>query len=259
MSIVPKPRNITAKGGPPLSLSSLKFQFAAKGKVDSPLLRAAFKRYAAILTAHHSSGSSLNDKRSLDWLLSSSLLSPSEHAALASRIADRTNASGSALLTADATGGMIVGADVYVEHADAIKTLSTDESYSLTIAAPRITIRAATVYGAMYAMESLVQLVDGAKVNATVVDDEPRFAFRATMIDTARHWYPLPAIKQHLDSMAAVKMNVLHWHLVDSQSFPFVSTHLPVMSATGAWQPDHVYTPVRAPGCLQGCSQAAAP
>ena len=33
------------------------------------------------------------------------------------------------------------------------------------------------------------------------------------MIDTARHFYPLEFILQHLDSMAAVKMNVLHWHV----------------------------------------------
>ena len=42
--------------------------------------------------------------------------------------------------------------------------------------------------------------------------------------------------------MAAVKMNVMHWHVVDSQSFPFVAEHVPVLARDGAWQPDHVYT-----------------
>jgi len=42
--------------------------------------------------------------------------------------------------------------------------------------------------------------------------------------------------------MGAVKMNVMHWHIVDSQSFPFVAKHVPILSASGAWQPDHVYT-----------------
>ena len=64
--------------------------------------------------------------------------------------------------------------------------------YTLRVAAPRIRITAATVYGAIYALESLSQLLDAAAgdvtVNATLVVDKPRFAFRATMIDTARHW-----------------------------------------------------------------------
>jgi len=125
--------------------------------------------------------------------------------------------------------------------------LKTDESYMLVVAAPRVQIRAATVYGAIYALESLVQLVvdnaeAGCQLPGTTIVDAPRFAFRATMIDTARHWYALSAIKMHLDAMAAVKMNVLHWHIVDSQSFPFVSKHLPSLSATGAFRPDHVYT-----------------
>ena len=60
--------------------------------------------------------------------------------------------------------------------------------------------------------------------------------------DSSRHWLPLQTIKQHLDAMAAVKMNALHWHIVDEQSFPFASPSLPSLSDTGAWTPDHVYT-----------------
>lgn len=112
----------------------------------------------------------------------------------------------------------------------------------LEVAAPRIQIKASTVYGAIYALESLVQLLDAGanSINGTVIYDKPRFAFRATMIDTARHWYPIPAIKQHLDAMSAVKMNVMHWHVVDSQSFPFVSERVPVLSSDGAWDQNHV-------------------
>ena len=93
--------------------------------------------------------------------------------------------------------------------------LQTEESYTLDLGAAKCTITSETVYGALHGMETLVQLFQRPRLTAPAVHivDKPRFAFRATMIDTARHYYPLRTILQHLDAMAAVKMNVLHWHL----------------------------------------------
>ena len=38
------------------------------------------------------------------------------------------------------------------------------------------------------------------------------------------------------------KLNTLHWHLTDSQSFPFVSKTWPQLSRYGAYSPQKVYT-----------------
>ena len=51
----------------------------------------------------------------------------------------------------------------------------------------------------------------------SLIYDEPRFPHRGLLLDTSRHWLPLPAILASLDALAASKMNYLHWHLTDDQ------------------------------------------
>lgn len=38
------------------------------------------------------------------------------------------------------------------------------------------------------------------------------------------------------------KLNVFHWHMLDSTSFPYVSKKYPELAAHGAYTPRHVYT-----------------
>ncbi|KAK9049766.1 hypothetical protein SSX86_031265, partial [Deinandra increscens subsp. villosa] len=52
------------------------------------------------------------------------------------------------------------------------------------------------------------------------IKDKPRFEFRGLLLDTSRHYYPIDIIKQIIESMSYVKLNVLHWHIIDEQSFP---------------------------------------
>ena len=67
-------------------------------------------------------------------------------------------------------------------------------------------------------------------INQVDIDDAPRFKFRGAMIDTSRHYLTINTIMMHLDAMAYNKLNVLHWHIVDDQSFPYVSTKFPALS-----------------------------
>jgi hexosaminidase len=50
------------------------------------------------------------------------------------------------------------------------------------------------------------------------------------MIDTARHYLPLSKIEKVVDSISECKMNVLHVHLTDAQSFPYLSDSLPALA-----------------------------
>jgi len=60
-----------------------------------------------------------------------------------------------------------------------------------------------------------------------LIQDSPRFPWRGILIDTGCHFLPYPHLYRVLDSMAAAKSNVLHWHLIDSQSFSLQSHSYP--------------------------------
>lgn len=62
------------------------------------------------------------------------------------------------------------------------------------------------------------------------------------MIDTARHYLPKSAILRTIDALAYNHLNVLHWHIVDAESFPLVSPSAPEL-VKGAWTPESIYTP----------------
>jgi hexosaminidase len=116
-----------------------------------------------------------------------------------------------------------------------------DESYSLRVGAGGdCNVSAPSLWGAMHALTTLTHAARGPAGDSRVlcgvplsVDDAPRFAYRGLLLDSARHFLPLPTIYAFIDAMAYNKLNVLHWHLVDDQSFPFVSTTFPALSAQG--------------------------
>ena len=58
----------------------------------------------------------------------------------------------------------------------------------------------------------------------------PRFRWRGLMIDCGRHFIPVDVIKRNLDGMAAVKLNVFHWHLGENTGFRIESRAFPKLT-----------------------------
>jgi hexosaminidase len=120
----------------------------------------------------------------------------------------------------------------------AYPTLGEDESYTLDVTAQGATIKAATIDGAMHGMATFAQLIaegpGGFSAAAIHVEDRPRFAWRGLMLDVARHWMPLEVVERNLDAMAAVKLNVFHWHLSDDQGFRVESKLYPKLQQMGS-------------------------
>lgn len=119
-----------------------------------------------------------------------------------------------------------------------VQQLGEDESYQLTVDSGQAVITAPNPLGALHGMETFLQLIDsgpeGWFVPAVRVEDRPRFAWRGLLIDVSRHFMPLDVIRRNLDGMAAVKLNVLHWHLSDDQGFRVESKVAPKLHQLGS-------------------------
>jgi hypothetical protein len=71
--------------------------------------------------------------------------------------------------------------------------------------------------------------------------DRPWRPWRGMSVDTSRHWLPLSSLVSLVDGLAAARMNVLHWHFADAQSFPLrLATH-PELAEEGAWDAERTY------------------
>ncbi|KAL1507780.1 hypothetical protein AB1Y20_007390 [Prymnesium parvum] len=209
LDLWPLPSNVSGTAAPLTVLPSASF-FSLATPASSPLLTAAFDRYAALTFPH----------------------APD---------AARPGRPDSPAITALS----LTVHDLDESHPQ----LATDESYSLSLPAAggAASAEARTVYGALRALETFSQLVrfdfDAGAYAAAAVElrDAPRFAHRGLMIDTARHYQPLASIRRLVDSLPFAKLNVLHWHMVDSQSFPFEVVSRPKLWEA-AYAPSQRYT-----------------
>ena len=114
-------------------------------------------------------------------------------------------------------------------------TLGEDESYTLDVTREGATLGAPTATGVLRGLQTLSQLAGSAtEIPAVHIEDHPRYPWRGLMLDVARHWMPVAVVERNLDAMAAVKLNVLHWHLSDDQGFRVESRLYPQLQQFGS-------------------------
>jgi len=134
-------------------------------------------------------------------------------------------------------------------------TFASDESYTLVVdTTDTIRIEANTVWGALHGLETLSQMIqvdviDGVRLYSLKgfqvplkIFDSPRFKWRGLLVDTSRHYLSVAKMRHIIDSLTYIKMNVLHWHIVDADSFPAVIPQVPELSK-GAWAQAATYSP----------------
>ncbi len=136
-----------------------------------------------------------------------------------------------------------VGVDFEVES-----TLAPEE-YRLHVGDDGVRIVSADARGAGWAVQTLLQLLpthvhgpgpmepsDLVLPHVEIVD-RPRYGWRGSMIDVARHFLPLDGLLKHLEVMAMHKLNVLHLHLTDDQGWRLPVAAWPRLTEVGGWRP----------------------
>ncbi|PFH62432.1 hypothetical protein XA68_13658 [Ophiocordyceps unilateralis] len=131
---------------------------------------------------------------------------------------------------------------------------SVDESYSLEITQDGdATIKCQASTGCLFGLESFVQLFykhsdESQSLSYTPyapvsIQDAPKFPHRGLVMDLARNWYPVEDIKRTIDAMSWNKMNRLHLHMTNSQSWPIQIPALPELADKGAYRKGMSYSP----------------
>ena len=117
-----------------------------------------------------------------------------------------------------------------------------EAGYRITVDDSGILITARTARGAFYGSVTLWQLLTppgwtrGAPVEVAhgVIDDHPRFAWRALLLDSGRHYQSVADIKKLIDWMSLNKLNVLLWHLTEDQGWRLEIPKYPELTKIGA-------------------------
>ncbi|KOC64317.1 Chitooligosaccharidolytic beta-N-acetylglucosaminidase, partial [Habropoda laboriosa] len=141
-----------------------------------------------------------------------------------------------------------------LNETDNIKlTLDTDESYILTVTQVEtslldVAITAKSYFGARHALETMSQMIifddtlEKIQIpNEISITDGPVYPYRGVLLDTSRNFVDKATILQTIDGMSMSKLNTLHWHIIDSQSFPYESKTWPSFSKFGSYTPEKIY------------------
>lgn len=120
-----------------------------------------------------------------------------------------------------------------------------EEGYALAIEDDQIKIMANTPTGLFWGAQTLRQLlpeeIEGSTAAANVswevaagtIRDYPRYAWRGSMLDVARHFFGVDDVKRYIDLISLYKMNILHLHLSDDQGWRIEIKSWPNLTAIG--------------------------
>ena len=125
------------------------------------------------------------------------------------------------------------------------------EAYSLEVSPQEIIIKASDNKGFFYALQTIRQLLPPSiereslsdknlewSIPAVTIQDEPRYGYRALLLDASRFFIPKENVLRIIDCMSMLKLNTLHFHLTDDNGWRVEIKKYPRLTEVGAWRVD---------------------
>lgn len=120
-----------------------------------------------------------------------------------------------------------------------------EEGYFLDVSSKGVKIKALKEKGAFYALQTLVQLAELNENNLPYgqITDSPKYPWRGIMIDVSRHFRSVEFICKQIDAMALLKLNRLHFHLVDEPGWRIELRSHPELVQKASFRRELAYKP----------------
>jgi hexosaminidase len=149
--------------------------------------------------------------------------------AIGQYLADHINPSTGYGIQVQTTAGVPGKGNIYLALTGADLSLG-DEGYELTITPELVKVAANKPAGLFYGVQTIRQLLPAAIDSVSIqpgpwtmgtgtIKDYPRFAWRGTMLDVARHFFSVRDVIRYVDLLAYYKINRLHLHLANDQGW----------------------------------------
>ncbi|MHC4150174.1 MAG: beta-N-acetylhexosaminidase [Planctomycetota bacterium] len=123
-----------------------------------------------------------------------------------------------------------------------------NEGYELTVTENGVVLRAPNQAGLFYGVQTIRHLLPAQieskkkvvgtcwKLPCVQIKDQPRFAWRGSLLDSCRQFMSVPFVKRYIDLLAYHKMNRFHWHLTDDPGWRVEIKKYPKLTEIGAWR-----------------------
>lgn len=117
--------------------------------------------------------------------------------------------------------------------------INNPEGYIFEVNPDFISITGGSPAGNFYGIQTLLKSIpewsrSNVSFPAVTITDEPRFGYRGTHLDVARHFFPADSVKTFIDMLALHNINRLHWHLTDDQGWRIEIKSRPKLAEIGS-------------------------